>query len=130
MSDAAFESLRMILIGIMVVLRIAIMPVFLQSFLNVAQEKLIDQKKEAGRILNTDLQKKVCYKGFSVRPSYCLIQNKFVQVAGIFYYLCIVAVQYVAPCLICLHCCFMYKTLGRYNLIFLPTNFLPIFHEP
>ncbi|CAL8141750.1 unnamed protein product [Orchesella dallaii] len=92
MSEAAFESLRLMLVVCMVVLRIAVMPFFLQSFLNVAQEKLIDQRKEAGRILNTDLQKKV---------------------AGIFYYLCIVAVQYVAPCLICLHSCFMYKTLGE-----------------
>lgn len=59
MSDASFESLRLALIAVMVVLRIAMMPFFLQSFLNVAQDKLIEQKKEAGRIINTDLQKKV-----------------------------------------------------------------------
>lgn len=59
MSDETFESLRMILVAVMVVLRLAVMPYFLQSFLNVAQDKLIEQREEAGRILNTDLQKKV-----------------------------------------------------------------------
>lgn len=62
MSEEAFESLRIILVVIMVVLRIAVMPFFLQSFLNVAQDKLIEQRKDAGRILNTDLQKKVSHK--------------------------------------------------------------------
>lgn len=59
MSEASFESMRIGLIAVMVLLRIATMPIFLQSFLNVAQDNLIDGKKEAGRILNKDLKLKV-----------------------------------------------------------------------
>ncbi|CAG7837937.1 unnamed protein product [Allacma fusca] len=91
MTDSAFESLRFHLVIFMVVLRVVLMPWFLQAFLNVAQDKLNEQIKEAGRILNTEIQKKV---------------------AGIYYYLCIVALQYIAPVLVCLLCCLMYKTLG------------------
>lgn len=37
------------------------------------------------------------------------------QVASIFYYLCVVTLQYVAPILMCLYFALMYKTLGGYN---------------
>lgn len=33
---------------------------FMQAYLNMAQERLEQQKKEAGRITNKDLQKQVC----------------------------------------------------------------------
>jgi hypothetical protein len=59
MSNETFESFRLILVVVMVFLRICLMPFFLQAFLNVAQLKLYDQRLEAGRILNTDLQKQV-----------------------------------------------------------------------
>jgi len=35
------------------------MPTFMQAYLNMAQERLEQQKKEAGRITNKDLQKQV-----------------------------------------------------------------------
>lgn len=35
------------------------MPVYLQAYLNLAYDRLEEQKKEAGRITNIDLQKKV-----------------------------------------------------------------------
>jgi len=59
MSEATFESVRLGSVAIMVLLRIILMPFFLQSFLNIAQDKVTELQKEAGRILNTDLQKKV-----------------------------------------------------------------------
>jgi hypothetical protein len=59
MSEALFESLRLGSVVVMVLLRIILMPFFLQSFLNIAQDKVSELQKEAGRILNTDLQKKV-----------------------------------------------------------------------
>lgn len=37
------------------------------------------------------------------------------QIASIFYYLCVVTLQYVAPILMCLYFALMYKTLGGYN---------------
>ena len=59
MSDAAFDSMRIILIALLVLSRICLMPFFIQSFLNLAQDRLLDQRKQSGRILNTDLQKQV-----------------------------------------------------------------------
>lgn len=40
--------------------------------------------------------------------------NSF-QIASIFYYLCVVTLQYIAPILMCLYFALMYKTLGGYN---------------
>lgn len=42
-----------------VVLRLVLMPIYLQAYLNLAYDRLEEQKKEAGRITNVDLQKKV-----------------------------------------------------------------------
>lgn len=77
-----------------VVLRIALMPVYLQAYLNLAYQRLEEQKKEAGRITNVELQKKI---------------------SSIFYYLCVVTLQYVAPILMCLFLALMYKTLGEFE---------------
>jgi hypothetical protein len=60
MTTATFESMRLIIIIIAVLLKIALMPTYLQSYLNLALQRLETQKKEAGRITNVDLQKKVC----------------------------------------------------------------------
>lgn len=70
------------------------MPVYLQAYLNIAYDRLEEQKKEAGRITNVELQRKV---------------------ASIFYYLCVVTLQYVAPIILCLYVALMYKTLGGYR---------------
>lgn len=50
-----------------------------------------DLKKEAGRITNVELQKKV---------------------SSIFYYLCVVTLQFAAPLILCLYLTLMYKSLG------------------
>jgi len=60
MTAARFESLRLIIIVVASLLKIVLMPVYLQSYLNLAIQRLEIQKKEAGRITNIDLQKKVC----------------------------------------------------------------------
>lgn len=60
MTAARFESMRLIIIIAAVLLRIVLMPIYLQSYLNLAIQRLEVQKKEAGRITNIDLQKKVC----------------------------------------------------------------------
>lgn len=77
-----------------VVLRFLLMPVYLQAYLNLAYDRVEEQKKEAGRITNVELQKKI---------------------SSIFYYLCVVTLQYVAPILMCLFFALMYKTLGEYT---------------
>ncbi|XP_075230518.1 transmembrane protein 161-like emei isoform X2 [Lycorma delicatula] len=94
MTSTAFESLRLILIVAAVIQRIAVMPPYLQAYLNMAYHRLQEQKKEAGRITNIELQKKI---------------------AVVFYYLCVVALQYIAPLLLCLFFTLTYKTLGDYT---------------
>lgn len=59
MTGPTFDSLRLALIVFAAVLRIAIMPFYLQAYLNMAYNRLEEQKKEAGRITNKELQKKV-----------------------------------------------------------------------
>lgn len=59
MTTSAFESMRLIAIIVAVLLKCVLMPMYLQSYLNLAMQRLENQKKEAGRITNVDLQKKV-----------------------------------------------------------------------
>ncbi|CAK9795023.1 Transmembrane protein 161B [Anthophora plagiata] len=94
MTASAFESMRLIAIIVAVLLKFILMPMYLQSYLNLAVQRLENQKKEAGRITNVDLQKKI---------------------AAVFYYLCVVALQFIVPIIICLFFTFMYKTLGGYT---------------
>ncbi|KAG4070938.1 hypothetical protein HA402_001375 [Bradysia odoriphaga] len=77
-----------------VILRFSLMPVYLQAYLNLAYDRIQDMNKEAGRITNVELQKKI---------------------ASIFYYLCVVTLQYVAPIIMCMYFALMYKTLGGYK---------------
>lgn len=59
MTPHAFDILRLVLVVVAVLLRLILMPIYLQAYLNLAYDRLEDQKKEAGRITNVDLQKKV-----------------------------------------------------------------------
>ncbi|XP_053674929.1 transmembrane protein 161B [Anopheles nili] len=94
LSTEAFETMRLGAVVVAVVLRFLLMPIYLQAYLNLAYDRVEDQKKEAGRITNVELQKKI---------------------SSIFYYLCVVTLQYVAPILMCLFFALMYKTLGEYT---------------
>ncbi|XP_015439394.1 PREDICTED: transmembrane protein 161B [Dufourea novaeangliae] len=94
MTSSGFESMRLIAIVVAILLKFILMPLYLQSYLNLAVQRLENQKKEAGRIKNVDLQKKI---------------------AAVFYYLCVVALQFIVPLIICLFFTFMYKTLGGYT---------------
>jgi len=59
MTVEQFESLRCWMVVLVVFQRLYLMPTFMQAYLNMAQERLEQQKKEAGRITNKDLQKQV-----------------------------------------------------------------------
>jgi Predicted transmembrane protein 161AB len=93
-TEAAFESFRLWCIMGAIVLRVLLMPVYLQAYLNMANLRLEEQKKEAGRITNKELQQKV---------------------AAVFYYLCVVSLQYLAPMLLVLYFSLVYKTLGNFQ---------------
>ena len=61
MTEHAFDTMRLVLVVIAVLLRLALMPIYLQAYLNMAYHRVEAQKKEAGRITNTELQKKVFF---------------------------------------------------------------------
>lgn len=94
MSPDTFDTTRLLIIVGVVLLRIYLMPIYLQSYLNMAHDRVAELRKEAGRISNIDLQRRV---------------------ARVFYYLCVVALQYMAPLLMCLNFTFLLKTLGEYS---------------
>ena len=59
MQAYSFETLRIILVVLTCVLRLGLMPHYLQSYLNMANDRIQEQKKESGRISNKELQKQV-----------------------------------------------------------------------
>ncbi|EDV97542.1 GH16926 [Drosophila grimshawi] len=83
-----FETLRLLLVVFVVIVRFALMPIYLQSYLNLAYDKILDLRKEAGRITN---------------------------ISSIFYYLCVVTLQFAAPLILCLYLTLMYKSLGGFS---------------
>lgn len=94
MTEATFDTLRLWLIVLLCVLRLAMMRSHLQAYLNLAQKCVDQMKKEAGRISTVELQK---------------------MVARVFYYLCVIALQYVAPLVMLLHMTLLLKTLGNHS---------------
>jgi len=91
MSPAQFETMRLYLVALTVLYRLVIMPSYLQAYLNLAYDKIQELKQETGKISNLDLQRRVI---------------------RVFYYLCVVTLQYTAPMILILYLSFLYKTLG------------------
>ncbi|XP_071787806.1 transmembrane protein 161B-like [Asterias amurensis] len=94
MSDTTFDLVRMSLVPMLCILRVLLMTHYLQSYLNIAKEKVEKLKMEAGRINSLELQK---------------------SVVRVFYYLCVVTLQYIAPMLILLSFTCLLKSLGGYS---------------
>merc|ERR1719260_123771 len=101
MSGPQFESLRLYLLAATVAFRLILMPRYLQAYLNLAYDKVSKLKQEAGKISNVDLQR---------------------TVIRVFYYLCVVTLQYVAPMILILYLSFLYKTLGGGSWIGQPST--------
>ncbi|XP_066567975.1 transmembrane protein 161B isoform X2 [Amia ocellicauda] len=94
MTESTYDTLRLWVIILLCVLRLAMMRHHLQAYLNLAQKCVDQMKKEAGRISTVELQK---------------------MVARVFYYLCVIALQYVAPLVMLLHTTLLLKTLGGHS---------------
>ena len=94
LSDEAFESVRILTIYVFCLFRFLLCWTHLQSHLNLACEKVTALRNEAGRITSIELQR---------------------MVARVFYYLCVVALQYLAPIILLLYCTLALKTLGHYS---------------
>lgn len=89
MSDETFDLIRFCLIPIFCLLRFCLTTVHLQSHLNMAKERFDSMKMEAGRINSLELQK---------------------MIIRVFSYLCVVALQYVAPLLLLMSVSCLLKT--------------------
>ncbi|XP_023699030.1 transmembrane protein 161B isoform X2 [Paramormyrops kingsleyae] len=94
MTESTYDTLRLWAILLLCALRLAVMRCHLQAYLNLAKKGVEQMKKEAGRISTVDLQK---------------------MVARVFYYLCVIALQYVAPLVMLLHTTLLLKTLGGHS---------------
>lgn len=57
MTPEVFELVRVMAISVAVLLRMILMPIYLQAYLNLAYDRIEEQKKEAGRITNIEFQK-------------------------------------------------------------------------
>uniref|UniRef100_A0A3Q1HDQ1 Transmembrane protein 161B n=1 Tax=Anabas testudineus TaxID=64144 RepID=A0A3Q1HDQ1_ANATE len=104
MTEQTYDTLRLWVIILMCILRLTMMRHHLQAYLNLAQKGVDQMKKEAGRISTVDLQK---------------------MVARVFYYLCVIALQYVAPLVMLLHTTLLLKTLGGHSWWVYPEEDLP-----
>merc|ERR1719412_2514064 len=91
MSGETFETMGLMVVCLTILYRLLIMPRYLQAYLNIAYDKVAELKQEAGKISNLELQRKV---------------------VRVFYYLCVVTLQYTAPMILILYLTFLYKTLG------------------
>ncbi|XP_075036715.1 transmembrane protein 161B [Mixophyes fleayi] len=94
MTEDSFDTVRLWIIILLCGLRLMMMRYHLQAYLNLAQKCVDQMKKEAGRISTMELQK---------------------MVARVFYYLCVIALQYVAPMVMLLHMTLLLKTLGNHS---------------
>lgn len=113
MSETSFESFRILLIVFIIIFRIAFIRKYLQSYLNIAPQKIQLIKKEAGKITNLDLQKMV--KDMEYDLIQLLINVINFQVARVTYYLCVVALQFITPILMCLFMTLLMKNLSNYS---------------
>ncbi|XP_060889432.1 transmembrane protein 161A [Labrus mixtus] len=93
-SSEAFDSVRLWIIVVLCVLRLAMTRYHLQAYLNLAQKWVEQMKKEAGRIAAIDIQRKV---------------------TRIFCFLTVVTLQYLVPILLILFSTLSLKALGDFS---------------
>ncbi|CAH1798902.1 unnamed protein product, partial [Owenia fusiformis] len=96
MTSETFETFRFGIIIGGAFLRLTLLTTHLQSHLNLAYLKVVLLRKEAGRISSLELQR---------------------MISRVFYYLCVVALQYIAPVILILFSALLMKSLGQMNLV-------------
>jgi len=89
--DECFEIVRIAIVLFVCIVRLSIVRPHLQAHLNMAHDRVVALRREPGRITATELQK---------------------LVVRVYYYLCVVALQYLAPLVVLLFTVLMLKTLG------------------
>ncbi|ELR54573.1 Transmembrane protein 161A, partial [Bos mutus] len=91
LSDSAFDSLRLWVLVVLCLLRLAVTRPHLQAYLCLAKARVEQLRREAGRIEAREIQRRV------VRV-YC--------------YVTVVSLQYLTPLILTLNCTLLLKTLG------------------
>ncbi|KAB0360195.1 hypothetical protein FD754_004351 [Muntiacus muntjak] len=94
LSDSAFDSLRLWVLVVLCLLRLAVTRPHLQAYLCLAKARVEQLRREAGRIEAREIQRRV------VRV-YC--------------YVTVVSLQYLTPLILTLNCTLLLKTLGGYS---------------
>lgn len=72
LTEQAFDSLRLTIIVVTMLIKLILMPWYLQAYLDMAYHRTEAQKKEAGRVTNVEYQKKVVlfHKKSSYKPTF------------------------------------------------------------
>lgn len=91
LSTECFSIVRVVAVLMACALRLLVLPWYLEAYLDMAKTRLEQQRSHAGKINNKEIQR---------------------QVASVFYYLCVVTLQYLLPLLISCVLAIMLKTLG------------------
>jgi len=94
--DECFELVRVAVVLFVCVVRLSMVRQHLQAHLNMAHDRVVALRREPGRISASELQK---------------------LVVRVYYYLCVVALQYLAPLVILLFTVLMLKTLGDVSFL-------------
>ncbi|XP_046528313.1 transmembrane protein 161A isoform X2 [Equus quagga] len=94
LSDSVFDSLRLWVLVVLCLLRLAVTRPHLQAYLCLAKARVEQLRREAGRIEAREIQRRV------VRV-YC--------------YVTVVSLQYLTPLILTLNCTLLLKTLGGYS---------------
>uniref|UniRef100_A0A8C6FPJ1 Transmembrane protein 161A n=1 Tax=Moschus moschiferus TaxID=68415 RepID=A0A8C6FPJ1_MOSMO len=94
LSDSAFDSLRLWVLVVLCLLRLAVTRPHLQAYLCLAKARVEQLRREAGRIEAREIQRRV------VRVSR---------------YVTVVSLQYLTPLILTLNCTLLLKTLGGYS---------------
>ncbi|XP_029286318.1 LOW QUALITY PROTEIN: transmembrane protein 161A [Cottoperca gobio] len=93
-ASETFDSMRLWIIVVLCVLRLAMTRYHMQAYLNLAQKWVEQMKKEAGRIAAIDIQRKV---------------------TRIFCYLTVITLQYLVPVFLILFSTLALKALGDFS---------------
>uniref|UniRef100_H2Y638 Transmembrane protein 161B n=1 Tax=Ciona savignyi TaxID=51511 RepID=H2Y638_CIOSA len=94
LTNYQFDISRIVFVVLVCILRLVLMRSHLQAYLNLAYEKLNKIKKESGMITNFELQRTVSH---------------------VFYYLGVVAMQYLSPIVFLLCSALCLKSLGGFS---------------
>ena len=94
LTHSQVDILRIYLIIVACAMRVGLFRVHLQAYLNIAHDKFVKLRKETGMILNTDLQR---------------------LISQVYYYLGVVATQYLSPAIVLLCLTLCYKSVAGFS---------------